>query len=229
VHAAKRVETATAPLRAPNAKATAALSDDDSDISDVSSVNTDDLSSDDDNDSATKASGGAKPSAARKKVSKKSKSSKVGEVPRKKSAATPKRQAEVTPDTTRRSKKRRQVASVAVDVAMDDDAPVAAAVTPGTTRRSKKRRQVANIAADVAMDDAPVADPVWDNVTWFSTVEVGTKLQAMDGPEWYDARIANLDQKGQRAEIKYDGWNKKYNRWFAAGNPEVRIARVVSK
>lgn len=38
----------------------------------------------------------------------------------------------------------------------------------------------------------------------------------------YNARVVTIDSVKRRVEIKYDGWGKKYNKWFNDDSTEVR-------
>ena len=40
----------------------------------------------------------------------------------------------------------------------------------------------------------------------------------------YDAHVVTIDGEQRRVEVKYDGWAKKYNKWFAHDSKEVRAS-----
>eukprot|EP00035_Acanthoeca_spectabilis_P039251 m.60567 g.60567 ORF g.60567 m.60567 type:complete len:436 (+) comp9513_c0_seq2:302-1609(+) len=161
----------------------------DSDISDVSSVNTDDLSSSDDGDSP-RTSPTVTPSSAKKGNKKRTK--RVAKSPTTTPAGT------VSGSRTKRK-------------AEADE-------TESTSSHAKKSRS----------NDEAVEGTVWDNTGWFEVAREGFRLQAMDGPNWYDAKIVKVDKVAQRVEINYIGWNKRYNRWFSAKSSAVRFARKLS-
>eukprot|EP00041_Stephanoeca_diplocostata_P005391 m.61258 g.61258 ORF g.61258 m.61258 type:complete len:454 (+) comp15755_c0_seq5:979-2340(+) len=200
---------------ANGAKPSMGATDSDTDVSDVSSVHTSDLSSVE----VSSDDGVVVDDTLRVRVRVKRASGTVPTTPEApRSLSAPGSTATETKRPQRRKKgprtQKRTRGGKRAAPQSPDDAAVSGTIAASHVAKRQRHEPVVAVGAEVTVDGTE---------DWVSHVKKGALIQAVDCGAWYDAKIVKVLAAKQSVEVKYIGWGDRYNKIFPYGSTQVRL------